>query len=70
MKNKKKIIWRKCRNPKEWICDECGKCGGCKTCQPEDMYHKDRSEECLCAYHFGIFQSNKKEQVLLVMKKM
>ena len=48
-----KMKWRKCRNPKEWVCDTCGECGGCNQCRSKDMYHKDRSEEAICAFCRG-----------------
>ena len=39
--------WRKCRDPKDWICDRCGVCGGCDSCEDKSMYHKGK-DTCLC----------------------
>ena len=40
----------KCRNQKEWVCDECRKCGDRDCCSGNHiMFRVPKTDDCLCS---------------------
>ena len=40
----------KCRNQKEWVCDECMKCGDRDCCSGNHiMFRVPKTDDCLCS---------------------
>jgi hypothetical protein len=41
----------KCRNQKEWICDDCSKCGDRDCCpRKQTMFRVPKTDYCLCSF--------------------